>query len=446
MKTLFKIVLVLVLVLVLAPFGQAQIARESAYFRGLKSAASEAALKAALNAEAGVDFMGYDPDLATWAGITPSANGQSLVSAANYAAMRALMDLEAGTDFNAYSANLATLAGITYSANVQSLLGAADYSAMRTLLSLVPGADVQAFDADLTDLADGSLTGSKVGTGIDAANVTTGTLPDARLSAAVTLDADFDTDAEKDTLGFVNKAGTQTVAGTKTFSDIIAQRTRWVIQNLGNQTGTVSVPWTTNDYRLVATGNVVFTPTGSAPSADQGQGIGLWFKQDGVGGRTLTVGGSSVSVNATADAETYVQIITRDGGSTVRALTDYVTGSAAPTIVFPLTIDNAANSMDYTVAFVPAAFTVSQVRIVHSGSGLSSPDIDVQVRHSTDRSAAGNLVDNTAFTVTSSTSGDSFTSGFEDATVPANSWIWIETSSISGTTDDLNVIIIGTYD
>lgn len=40
-----------------------------------------------------------DSDLQTWAGVTPSANGQSLVSAANYAAMRALLDLEAGTDF-----------------------------------------------------------------------------------------------------------------------------------------------------------------------------------------------------------------------------------------------------------------------------------------------------------------------------------------------------------
>ena len=32
-------------------------------------------------------------------------------------------------------------------------------------------------DADITDLADGSLTGSKVGTGIAAGNVTTGNLP-----------------------------------------------------------------------------------------------------------------------------------------------------------------------------------------------------------------------------------------------------------------------------
>ena len=56
----------------------------------------------------------------------------------------------------------------------------------RSLLTMgSPGAAVtllgaQPADADLDDLADGSLTGSKVGTGINAANITTGTLALAR--------------------------------------------------------------------------------------------------------------------------------------------------------------------------------------------------------------------------------------------------------------------------
>ena len=36
------------------------------------------------------------------------------------------------------------------------------------------GTDLQAYDVDLDDLADGSLTGSKVGTGVSASNITTG--------------------------------------------------------------------------------------------------------------------------------------------------------------------------------------------------------------------------------------------------------------------------------
>jgi hypothetical protein len=44
-------------------------------------------------------------------------------------------------------------------------------------------AGYQPLDADLTDLADGSLTGSKVGTGIDAGNITAGTVGSARLGS-----------------------------------------------------------------------------------------------------------------------------------------------------------------------------------------------------------------------------------------------------------------------
>lgn len=46
----------------------------------------------------------------------------------------------------------------------------------------------QPLDADLTDLADGSLTGSKVGTGIAAGNITTGTVPDAQVNGAAESD------------------------------------------------------------------------------------------------------------------------------------------------------------------------------------------------------------------------------------------------------------------
>lgn len=51
-----------------------------------------------------------DSDLTTWAGVTPSSNGQSLVAAANYAAMRGLLDLEADTDFAAYGKNPVVIA------------------------------------------------------------------------------------------------------------------------------------------------------------------------------------------------------------------------------------------------------------------------------------------------------------------------------------------------
>ena len=51
-------------------------------------------------------------------------------------------------------------------------------------------AGLQAADADLTDLADGSLTGSKVGSGINADNITTGTVGAARIDSTMATDAE----------------------------------------------------------------------------------------------------------------------------------------------------------------------------------------------------------------------------------------------------------------
>lgn len=48
-------------------------------------------------------------------------------------------------------------------------------------------------DADLTDLADGSLTGSKVGSGISGDNVTSGTIADARVASTLARDSEVTT-------------------------------------------------------------------------------------------------------------------------------------------------------------------------------------------------------------------------------------------------------------
>lgn len=122
------------------------------------------------------------------------------------------------------------------------------------------------------------------------------------------------------------------------------------------------------------------------------------------------------------------------------------TAADARKIMIPFTVDSIADVTEYGMFHTDEAITIQKVIAVHEGTGLSTPSVVLDIRHSTDRSAAGNQLETSSFTITSSTTGDSFNSGFEDATVPANSWIWVESSSASGTTDNLLIQIYATYD
>jgi hypothetical protein len=101
----------------------------------------------------GVNVQAYDADLTTWAGLAPSANGQSLVTAANYAAMRGLLDLEAGTDF--YSIAAADSAFIAASEIDTS-------SELRAIIGDEVGTGALMFGLSATMSDDLSCTGSQV--------------------------------------------------------------------------------------------------------------------------------------------------------------------------------------------------------------------------------------------------------------------------------------------
>ena len=80
--------------------------------------------------------------------------------------------------------NLSNALGLAYGGT-----GATSASGARTSLGLVIGSDVQAFDSDLSDLADGSLTGSKVGDGVPAANVAAGSLDVDVIASSIAVNA-----------------------------------------------------------------------------------------------------------------------------------------------------------------------------------------------------------------------------------------------------------------
>lgn len=106
----------------------------------------------------------------------------------------------------------------------------------------------QPIDADLTDLADGTLTGSKVGTGISGDNVTTGTVAEARIDTAI---------ARLDSPGIT---GTPTVNGTNLMEAIASagggmpmlSDTNWtakgqLVQGNGTSSATILAPGNIGD-------------------------------------------------------------------------------------------------------------------------------------------------------------------------------------------------------
>ena len=73
--------------------------------------------------------------------------------------------------------------------------------------------------------------------------------------------------------------------------------------------------------------------------------------------------------------------------------------------------------------------------------GSSTPSVTWTIRHGTDRSAAGAEVVTGGTATTSTTTGSDVTS-FNDDTIVADSFVWLETTAQSGTVTELNVTIV----
>ena len=107
-----------------------------------------------------------------------------------------------------------------------------------------------------------------------------------------------------------------------------------------------------------------------------------------------------------------------------------------------ITIESPTNAEDIGLWFTDVAITVTQMNAVCVGS---SPSVTWTVRHHTDRSNAGNEVKTSGTTTTSTTTGSEVTS-FNDATIPADSHVWFETTAKSGTVTTFTLTIKYTLD
>lgn len=115
-----------------------------------------------------------------------------------------------------------------------------------------------------------------------------------------------------------------------------------------------------------------------------------------------------------------------------------------PILEKTITIENPTDAEDMTMFFTNRAITITEMRAVLLGS--STPSVTWTIRHhATDRSNAGNEVVTSGTTTTSTTSGSDVTS-FNDATIPTDSFVWIETTAQSGTVTELSVTLVADID
>lgn len=266
------------------------------------------------------------------------------------------------------------------------------------------GVSVQAYDITLTGLAAKNVpSGDIVGT-IDSQTLTSKTLTSPKI---INNDSILD-----DNSNSVIQIGATTSA----------------VNNLK-----ISNNSTTNNPKIEAVGT------------DTNIGINLVTKGSGVvqadSVEVATISGTQTLTNKTLTSP-IISSISNTGTLTLPT----TTGTLALTSDIPtltetsksITIESPTATEDISMFFTSEAVTITKIAAVSVGT---TPSLTYTIRHSTDRSAAGNEVVTSGSTTTSTTTGDVVTS-FNDATVPANSWVWLETTSSSGTVTNTSITII----
>lgn len=168
-------------------------------------------------------------------------------------------------------------------------------------------------------------------------------------------------------------------------------------------------------------------------------------------GTVALLGGNVFTGVQDAGGATSFEIPNGVGGTMVDATGEVTIDSTSKTLNFydgaveavltpiqskSITIESPGAAEDVSMFYTDDAITITKMVFVITGSTSATTTI----RHHTDRSNAGNEVVTGGTTANSTTTGNVVTS-FNDATVPADSFIWLETTALSGTPTSLNVTI-----
>lgn len=102
-----------------------------------------------------------------------------------------------------------------------------------------------------------------------------------------------------------------------------------------------------------------------------------------------------------------------------------------------LTVECPRLNDDFTLLFTDVEITIQQLNFVLGGT----TDLTVFVRFDADRSAGGTAVINAGTVVSNTTTGQEITA-FDNAVIPAGSWVWVEFTAITLAPDQVNMSVV----
>lgn len=103
-----------------------------------------------------------------------------------------------------------------------------------------------------------------------------------------------------------------------------------------------------------------------------------------------------------------------------------------------ITVESPSAAEDLSLFYLVPSGTIRSIEVVLRGS--NSPSLTWTLRHDTDRSAAGTEVVTGGTTTTNTTDGEEITV-FDAPDIPANSFIWLETTGIGGSVESVHITI-----
>ena len=234
-----------------------------------------------------------------------------------------------------------------------------------------------------------------------------------------------------------NSAGTATGAGTTINAGTGLTISETTSTNGGQITLTNSAP----DQTVSITGAGINVASGTYPNFTiTGTEVDGSVSNEG----SLSVGAGSSTTSTIVSNTSGSTAVTIEAGSglTISESGNTITLASGAEYIKSATIESPTATENITLFYTRKAITIREVADVMRGT---SPSVTWQIKYATTRNSGSPTDLFTASRTTTSVTGATTTT-FNDATIAAGNWIWLTTSAVSGTNDELSISITYTID